>query len=174
MATHQAIAAVGLAIKNIIENAPRPAGLSPFPVRVCTSEDLASAEDGISIHLFRVGRDELARNSPAGIRGERQRAHSLQLVLHYVVFAGSRDSRVEAEMLGWAMLTLEQTPILSGALLNSIVAGSFDSDEVVELVPVDLTLTDATSLWLAMGVKYRAGAFYLTRGLRINVAPPPA
>jgi hypothetical protein len=74
---------------------------------------------------------------------------SLPLDLHFMLTPWSSSADTQLSLLGWAMRTLDDSPIIPASYLNYDFAGKevFHPDETVELVFNPLTMQDMASLW---------------------------
>jgi hypothetical protein len=172
VATTNAIAAVGLAIRGVLVNAA--SGVFPDArFELFQATDFHKAQDGIgiSIFLYRVGANTTRRNLPphVGLDGRRFRP-ALPLDLFFLLMPWAASVDTQHRLLGWAMRVLEDTPILPSALLNALDSGTdtFRADEAVELVFDPLSFQDLTALWEVMEPKIQPVATYVAR--RIDVA----
>lgn len=179
MATHQALAAVSRAlIEAIRENCPR-AELqltSPgFEIYQPAQFD-APMKEGFSITLYRVAVNTAQRNLGLrlGADGRRYRP-SLPLDLAYLVAAWSDDSERQLRMLGWVIRFLEDTPVWSGPVLNSLQKPRqevFRPNESVELICDPLALVDFLTLWDKLKPKFPASITYVARMVAVDSDHP--
>lgn len=130
---------------------------------------------GISVFLYRVTIDGNHRN-PSGrlLPDGRRYPPLLPLDLHYLVTAWAQDATLQHRILGWAMRTLEDTPILPYGLLENAAPGVFQPDETVEVIPDKLVNEDLFRIWETLGtdVTYRLSVPYLARSVRVESQEP--
>jgi hypothetical protein len=153
MANLLAIAATGLAIRRLLEDAcPRDLfPLADFKLFQATDfEKSGYLPEGISIYMYMVGTNTSRRNFPPrqAKDGKRYRP-SLPLDLYFLLTPWSNDAELQLRMLGWAMRVLEDTPILPSGLLNANTSERdiFFPEETVELLFNPLSLQDLSVLW---------------------------
>ena len=147
-----------------------PAGLATFfaganrVVSLATPEDMRTAgQQGLSVWLYRVVRDENRLNDPPVIRplgGGRIEIVQppLPLRLHYLVTPLATNAPdTEQRILGRAMQVLHAEPILAGAALQSDLAGT-DAEVHVHLEA--LALDEISLVWQALEGSYQLCVSY--------------
>ena len=151
MATPQAIAATGQAILGLLEAAcPK----EEFPAAQFVPYQLSNfgtpMDEGVSLYLYRVAVNGARRNLPptVGPKGERYRP-AIPLDLHYILSAWAKDPIKQQRLLGWAIRTLEDVPILPTGSLNNYgpEPNIFKPTETVEVILESLSLQDWNNLW---------------------------
>ena len=151
MAAFDAIAVTSRAILGVIEDA-RPADFERARFRLFQSVDMDSPREGfaegISLYLYRVTFNTTRRNMPPRrdpIKGTRRRP-PVPLDLHFLLTAWAADAGQQQRLLGWAVRTLEDTPILP-AILERCAGRSrrVSPSETVELVARHSRLRRKTS-----------------------------
>jgi len=180
MATFQAPAVVGQALRNLLsESAPR----TVFPgvqFSLCVANNLTTPpfpDLGISLYLHRVTHNVSRRNLPPRLdsNGERFKP-SVPLDLHFLVTAWARRPETQWALLAWAIRVFEDSPILPSGFLNQN-AGSdtsgealqvFREDESVELVGEILSLQDATSIWEIARHNQQPSVSFVARSVLID------
>lgn len=176
MATYNAIAAVGLAIRGVLTEAAQ----STFPearFEVYLASDFRKAQEGIgiSIFLYRVAANIHCRNLPPrlGSDGMRRRP-PLPLDLFWMLTPWAPNADAQHRILGWAMRVLEDTPILPAAFVNALDSGSqtLRPEEVLEIVFDPLTLQDLNFLMEVMEPKIQPLATYVVRRVDIESTVP--
>ena len=117
-----------------------------------------------------------ARAAWSAVGAYEGRSH-LALDLHFLLFAWADNADDESRILGRAMQVIEDTPIVSGPLL----AGNFDwaPHEALQILLEDLEPEMLIRLFETLPIRYRLGAPYVARVLRIDgqiapVEPPVA
>lgn len=130
---------------------------------------------GVSMFLYRVTVEGVHR-TPAGRRlpDGRRYPSLLPLDLHYLLTVWAQDATLQHRILGWAMRTLEDTPILPHGLLESAAPGVFQPDETVEVVAGELGNEDLFRIWETLGqnVSYRLSVPYIARNIRVASQEP--
>jgi hypothetical protein len=172
MAKFQAIAATGQAILGLLaDSCPRPEFAGARFELYQAGNFLSPMEEGVSLFLYRVGVNGALRNHPAsvGLYGERSRP-PLPLDLYYVMTAWAKTAVKQQRLLGWAMRTLEDTPILPASLLNHYgpEADVFKPHETVEFIIETLTLQDLSNLWNAIKINPPLSIPYVARIIGIE------
>lgn len=130
---------------------------------------------GVSFFLYRVtinGSHRIpgGRLAPDG----RRYPTRLPLDLRYLLTVWAQDATLQHRVLGWAMRTLEDTPVLPYGFLESAAPGVFLPDETVEVVPDELPNEDFFRIWETLGqnVTYRLSVPYVARNVRIEAQEP--
>lgn len=128
-------------------------------------------EEGISLYLYRLGINAARRNLPVHIKpnGQRYRA-PLPLDLYFILTAWAKSAAKQQRLLGWAMRTLEDTPLLPTGFLNDIGPEPevFPPNEAVELIYEPLSLQDMYNIWSAMKISPQLSASYVARAVSID------
>lgn len=167
MATYHAIAAVGRAVLRLLADAcPRdffPSAQFEF-LPVLESEQ--PIKEGITLCLYRVGANAARRTVPSRPRPNGQRClPSLAVDLFYLITPWASNADTMHRLLGWAMRTLDDTPILPMSLLNAFGPDpdTFRSDETVELIFEPLSLSDMSLIWENLRPRVQLSASYVAR-----------
>ena len=147
MATYPAIAATSDAVLGLLQSAAVGTEFDGVAFAHYQSGDFESPmSDGISLYLYRVTVSS-NRNLPpqVGPDGRRYRP-PIPLDVHYLVTRGRRRVR-QQRMLGFAIRTLEDPPILPAGVLNQHgpEPNVFRPEETVELVYESVTQDVGTS-----------------------------
>lgn len=172
MATHQAIAAVSLALKGLLDRALPKDEFPDVEIKLLQAADFAAGiAEGVSLLLYRVGINSTQRNLPPRIAPDGNRVRpSLPVDLYYLLSAWSDDADTQQSLLGWAMRLLEDTPVLPGNLINPFLPGNpvFRADESVELICDPLPLEQWLALWATLTPKATASMTYIVRMVQID------
>lgn len=173
MAGYRAITGTCEAILELLRNAYDPADFDNRQVefKVYTGVDFKQPMTaGISLFLFRVYYNTNSR-TPAGRlqeTGKRLRA-ALPLDLHLLLTAWAPAASLQHALLGWAMRTIEDTPVLPSGLLNARLPGVFRAEESVELVLSDISTEDLFRIWETVTESnYQISVPYLARMVMIE------
>ena len=167
MASPYAIAAVGRAILAVLAAAvPKPefAGAS---FELYQSKHLqAPMEEGIGLYLYRVTPGGSIRNFPprTGLDGKRYRP-SMPIDLHYLLVAYARDAFKQQRLLGWAIRTIEDTPLLHASLLNQYgpETDTFGENEFADVLFETISIQDMSSVWDAAKTQIQPCIAYVVR-----------
>jgi hypothetical protein len=173
MAIYPAIAATSEAILGLMQSAS--VGHTEFDgisfAHYQSGDFVASPlSDGISLYLYRVTVNA-NRNLPAylGPDGKRYRP-PIPLDVHFLVTAWAETAIRQQRMLGFAIRTIEDTPILPSGVLNqhSPEPEVFRPQESVELVYEMLTVQDVGYIWDVAQTKEQPSAPYVARMVTIE------
>ena len=167
MASSYAIAAVGKAILSLLSAAVPKPEFAGAAFELYQSKNLQNPmEEGVSLYLHRVTTASTVRNLPprVDLNGIRYKP-SLPLDLHYFVIAWARDAFKQQRLLGWAMRTLEDTPVLNAGLLNQYgpESDTFGENEAVDLLLETLTIVDVGAIWDTAKHHMQPSAMYVVR-----------
>ncbi len=94
----------------------------------------------------------------------------IPLDAHFLLTAWADDPIKQQRMLGFAIRTLEDTPILPAGVLNqhSPEPDVFRPDETVELVFEAVSVQDASYIWEVAQTKEQPSATYVARMIEIE------
>lgn len=171
MATYHAIAATSHAIKRMLEDAcPRavfPSALFDF---LPLEENTKPINEGLTLHLYRVAANTARRHSSSRPQPDGKKHRPLlNLDLYYLLTPWASNADMQHRLLGWAMRTLDDTPILPPGLLNSYLGvETFHADEGVELIFEPLSLSDMSVIWEQVRPKPGLSATYVARMVPIE------
>ena len=171
MATYPAIAATSEAVLGLLQSAAVGGEFDGVQFAHYQSGDFESPmSDGISLYLYRVTVSS-NRNLPPllGPDGRRYRP-PIPLDVHFLVTAWAETAVRQQRMLGFAIRTLEDTPILPAGVLNqhSPEPNVFRPEETVELVYESLTVQDVGYIWDVAQTKEQPSAPYVARMVEIE------
>jgi len=175
MATHHAIAAVSLALRELLDRGLRDADFPGARVTLCDATAAADAPaEGLSLILYRVDvNSTLRRTPPRTVPEGRALRPSLPVDLRYLLSACSAEIPTQHALLGWALRQMEGMPVLSGQLINetlangALSAGALGPEEAVELVAESLPLEAWLRLRNALGSCVGPSMTYVVRTLHI-------
>lgn len=159
MANVYAIHSVGNSIATFLRNT-YPAGLPSCGFKLVSSGQLANEIDEtthITLYLYRVTVNEHGR-------GQRTRASGrapLGLDLHYLMTAWAANPLDEQVTLAWAMRQLYEAPVLDASSLSP--EADWARDEVVQIIPAELSTEDVMRIWDALDPAYRLSVSYVAR-----------
>lgn len=139
--------------------------------RVFTPRDFANPmANGVSLFLYRIYPNG-AHRTPVGRLGPdgRRLQTELPVELHFLLTVWGREASLQHTVAGWMMRTLEDTPILSAGLLNSVTAEVFRADETVEISLTELSTENLLRIWEVLGLNvYQLSVPYIARILQLE------
>jgi hypothetical protein len=172
LATHQAIAVTGQAILGLLADAcPKPEFAGAEFELYQPSNFQKPMSEGLSLFLYRVTVNLGQRNQSSRPRADGQRPRRpLPLDLHYMLTPWAATAARQQRMLGWAMRSLEDTPILDSGYLNHYgpEAGIFLDSETVELSHDPISLQDMLNIWDVFKPNQQLSVTYLARMVSIE------
>lgn len=119
----------------------------------------------VQIFLYHVGTDPHLRNSGRLIAPDMV-ATPLSVVLHYLFTFWSTSADNEHLVVAWTMLHLQATSLLDTTILSS--EAGWGAEEVIQLVPEELSTQDIMRIWDTLEPKYRLSVGYVARVVRIE------
>jgi hypothetical protein len=171
MALYPAIAGTSQAVLGILRAAAANSEFAGVEFAHYHASNLEKPmSEGISLWLYRITVNP-ARNLPARIDPDGTRhGPPIPLDLHYLVSAWAPDPVREQRLFGWAVRTLEDTPLLPAGVLNQHLSDPnvFAPHESVDLVWQPLSLSEFLDLWEGVRTKLRPSASYLARIVEID------
>jgi hypothetical protein len=176
VAKAQAIAVTGQTILGLLaDNIPKSEFTNARFELYQTASFSAPMEEGISLFLYRVEINSALRNLPAktGLDGVVRRP-PLPLDLHYLLSVWAKDTVKQQRILGWAMRTLEDAPVLSAGRLNHFGTERdvFEPHEKVEIIFNSLSLQDMSNLWSGFKLGVPTSVAYLARVVGLDSTIP--
>jgi hypothetical protein len=172
MANVLAVHSVGNSIVAYLRNS-YPSDIAGRPMPAC-SFDLVSCgqlagdveeSTRITLLLHRVTVNEHGRQSRAAGAGRAGPA-PLSLDLHYLLTAWAATPLDEQVTFAWALRQLHQHPVLDASVLSP--EAGWARDEVIQIVPAELTTEDMMRIWDALDPSYRLSATYVARLVRLD------
>jgi hypothetical protein len=123
---------------------------------------------GVSLFLYRVHvnatqRSPLVKNPEGKVRRQ-----LLPLDLHFFITVWAPKASLQHAILGWVMRVLEDTPVITSALLNGVRADTFRGDETIEIVAGQLSNEEFMRIWDDLGTEYQLSVPYVARVVRIE------
>lgn len=170
MANVAAIHSVGSSIAAFLRNTyPQNGGMDMPACRfdLVSSGQLAAdvdEETRVTLYLYRITVNEHSRQ----VRrqgGSRDHA-SLSVDLHYLLTAWASSPLEEQVCMAWAMRQLHQAPVLDASMLSP--EAGWQRDEVVQVIPSELSNEDIMRIWDALHPSYRLSASYVARVVRLD------
>lgn len=177
MADYRAIRAVAEAVVVLLRSHCCPPELgNGLDLQVYGSRDFTDRPigNGASLFVYRVMMSGSHRTPPGRVRpgGERLKTR-LPVEMHFLVTLWGGQASLQLTLAGWIMRVLEDSPLLTAPVLNAN-GEVFGPDELVELVPAELTNEDLLRLWdtLGTGVVYQLSIPYVARVIQIDSTEP--
>jgi Pvc16 N-terminal domain len=157
---------IGGLLGDRITNSVDPA-LNGVPIDVRTPREMrASGSFGVSLWLYRVGRDaDLLNAPPVRPSLDRMVQRALPLQLNYLLTPLAADPLDEQLLMGRVLQTLSDRTILRGSTLRGVLAGS---DTELRLILETLTLEELTRVWYALQESYQLSAAYSVQVVSID------
>jgi Pvc16 N-terminal domain len=175
MARYPAVAATSDAILGLLQTAAIGSEFAGISFAHYQAKNLDKPmNQGIALLLYRVN-VSANRNLPPRLRNDGKRYRPpLPLDLHYLLIPWADDTIKQQRLLGWAIRTLEDTPILPAGILNQHgpEPDTFGPGETVELVWENLSQQDTTNIWDAAKAKEQPSAAYVARYVEIESEIP--
>jgi hypothetical protein len=172
MASPYAIAAVGKAILALLAGAcPKPEFAGAEFELYQAKNFLAPMEEGIALYLHRVTPANNIRNMPPRIAPDGRRYRpSLPIDIHFLLIPYARDAFKQQRLLGWAMRTIEDTPILHDSFLNQYgpEPDTFREGEHVDAIIETIAYQDLGSIWDVAKPSIQPAVPYVVRMLSLD------
>lgn len=136
--------------------------------------DLGGQGPVLSVWPYRVTVNEQMRNMSAS---ESRRTpglanRPLSLDVHLLLTIWSANAATELAVFAWMLRELHREPILDASTLSS--NGGWSAEEVVQLIPAEITVEDMMRIWDAIAPSYRLSAPYVARIVQLDVEEPDA
>jgi len=146
----------------------------PCEFKVLSSGDLAEEPEfsgnALSLYLYRVIINEHTRNLPLK-RTPKDSTPPLSLDLHFLLSVWASGADAEHIISTWAMNQLHHHPIMDISSLTG--HGEWTADEVVHIIPAELSNEDLMRIWDAFSPFYRLSISYIARVIRITPDESP-
>jgi hypothetical protein len=172
MAGPYAIAAAGKAILALLAGAcPKPEFAGAEFELYQAKSFLTPMEEGIALYLHRVTPANSIRNMPPRIAPDGRRYRpSLPLDIHFLLIPYARDAFKQQRLLGWAMRTIEDTPILYDNFLNQYgpEPDIFRPGECIDMIMETIAYQDLGAVWNVANPNIQPAAPYVVRMLQLD------
>lgn len=172
MANIHSINSVGSSIMQFLRNA-YPAELReayPCDFRIVSSGELAENTDEfnttITLYLYRVIINEHIRNASISLNSGKNTQIPLSVDLHFMISVWADSAAAEHTLCAWVMSQIHQHPIMDVSSLTE--EGNWSADEVVHIIPAELSNQDLMRIWDAVAPYYRLSISYIARVVRIE------
>ena len=176
MAKPFAIAAVGKAILSLLMAAcPRDANGFPNAAfqlfQAANFSDPNIMKEGVALYLYRLTPANNVRNQPPRTAPDGRRFRpSLPIDLHYLLVPYGVDAFKQQRILGWAIRTLEDTPVLPSGLVNQVgpEGDLFGPNEAIDIIMETLSIQDLGSVWEVAKPSIQPAVAYVVRMLAVD------
>lgn len=172
MATSAGIAAVALSLERLLklrfaEQEPTT-GSSPTGVTLVKADDLTDvSKPSLTIYLYQIALNRTMRPAWAAV-GHHDGLGHLPLDLHFLITAWAANPEDEYRILGHAMATLEATPILTGPLLHSLNAATWNAGESIQFLVDEVPSESVLRIFDLWPAKHKLSVTYLARVMRLD------
>jgi len=135
-------------------------------VRLVRTEDLNHevstliAAPSLSVFLYRVDFNKVMRAAWSAVSQYDGNSH-LPLDLHFMLIAWGENADHELRILGRALQCMEDTPILTGPLLDPIAP--WESNESIQVCLEDLSTEDVMRTFDSLPLDYKLSIPYVAR-----------
>jgi len=119
----------------------------------------------ITLYLYRITVNEHSRQSRRSA-APTDSFVPLGLDLHYLLTAWAATPLDEQVTLAWAIRQLHQCPVLDASSLSP--EAGWGRDEVIQIIPAELTTEDIMRIWDALDPAYRISVSYVARVVRLD------
>ncbi len=119
----------------------------------------------ITLYLYRITVNEHSRQTRR-TKAQPDSFVPLGLDLHYLLTAWAPHPLDEQVTLAWAIRQLHQYPVLDASSLSP--EAGWESDEVIQIIPAELTTEDIMRIWDALDPAYRISVSYVARLVRLD------
>jgi hypothetical protein len=170
MANIRAVHSVGSSIVSYLRNA-YPSEVAGRDLPACSFDLVSSGElagelpetTRVTLYLYRVTVDQHGqRVRPSS----RERLPALSVDLHYLLTAWAGSALDEQLAMAWTMRQLHHLPVLDLSVLSPDAGWS--PDEVVQVVPAELSTEDVMRIWDGLEPAYRLSTSYVARVVRLD------
>jgi len=171
MANIYSINSVGSSIMQFLRNTYPQELRDAYPCdfRIVSSGEMAESTEefntSVTLYLYRIIINEHVRNAPAANRqGSTQ--IPLSVDLHFMLSIWADSAAAEHTLCAWVMSKLHQHPIMDVSSLTE--EGGWSTDDVVHIIPAELSNEDLMRIWDAISPYYRLSLSYIARVIRID------
>lgn len=149
-------------------------------VRLVRTEDLNHevstliAAPSLSVFLYRIDFNKVMRAAWSAVSQYDGNSH-LPLDLHFLLIAWGENADHEMRILGRALSCMEDTPILTGPLLDPIAP--WENNESIQVCLEDLSTEDVMRTFDSLPLDYKLSIPYVARiavihGENLDIEPP--
>ncbi len=140
----------------------------PCTFRVVSSGELEPDADfgtSLTLYLYRVLVNEHVRSQPLS-RDSNDAPLPLSVDMHFLISVWADSAAAEQTICAWTMHQLHQQPIMDVSSLTG--EGGWRNDDVVQIIPAELSNEDLMRIWDALAPDYRLSLSYIARVIRID------
>jgi Pvc16 N-terminal domain len=180
VAGYSAIAAAGKSLERLLTNrfaVDVPVSGLVTKARLVRTDDFDLTDQSVikppvlTIFLVRVEVNRLMRAAWSGVAATDDRAR-LPLDLHYLLTPWAANAEHEQCILGSAMRCLEDTPILSGPLLDMTHDPQWTTDDAIQITTGDFGPDGIMRVWETLEAEFRLSVPYVARIVRVDGIVP--
>lgn len=170
MANIYSVNSVGGSIMQFLRNAyPQELReVHPCDFRIVSSGELAESTEEfnttLTLYLYRIIINEHVRNNPSAHQSGESNI-PLSVDLHFMLSIWADSAAAEHTICAWVMSQLHQHPIMDVSSLTE--EGGWSKDDVVHIIPAELSNEDLMRIWDAIAPYYRLSVSYIARVVRI-------
>jgi len=172
MASYRAIAAISQAILGLLaDSVPKPDFAAARFELFQAINFQTPLEEGVSLYLFRVIPNQTRRSLGPRIGDDGLRYKpSFPIDLQFLLTAWAKSAERQQRLLGWAIRTLEDTPILPSGLLNHYgpEPDTFAAAETVELFMDSIAIQDMGNLFEVARHHFQPSVVYIARMITLD------
>jgi Pvc16 N-terminal domain len=168
LAMHSVCSSIATFLNNTYPAATNGMTMPACDFEVLSSQEMTNAPiDGnrVSLFLYRATVNEHSRQQRPS-RAPNALPAPLHLDLHILLSAWGATALDEHITMAWAMRQLHLHPLLDASSLSPEPA--WDPDEVIQIVPAELSTEDIMRIWDALEPSYRLSASYIARTVRLD------
>ena len=168
LAMHSVCSSIATFLNNTYPAATNGQTMPTCDFEVLSSQEMSVAPtegSRVSLFLYRATVNEHSRQQRPS-RAPNALPAPLHLDLHILLSAWGATALDEHITMAWAMRQLHLHPLLDASSLSPEPA--WDSDEVIQIVPAELSTEDIMRIWDALEPSYRLSASYIARTVRLD------
>lgn len=132
------------------------------------AKNMITGGNQVLFFLYRVGVDARRGNAPRRAPGEIMHPAPIAVELHYLFSFWATSAENEQLLLAWTLRQLHANPVLDQAILSG--EAGWSHDELVQLVPEEITTEEIMRVWDALETPYRLSLSYIARPVHIETA----
>lgn len=168
LAIHSVCSSIATFLNNTYPTTTNGVTMPACDFEVLSSQEMNSAPtegSRVSLFLYRATVNEHSRQQRPS-RAPHALPASLHLDLHILLSAWGPTAFDEHITMAWAMRQLHLHPLLDASSLSP--EPGWESDEVIQIVPAELSTEDIMRIWDALEPSYRLSASYIARTVRLD------
>ncbi|WP_300647886.1 DUF4255 domain-containing protein [Hydrogenophaga sp.] len=168
LAMHSVCSSIATFLNNTYPASTNGMAMPACDFAVLSSQEMSTGPtDGnrVSLYLYRATVNEHSRQQRPS-RAPAAQPAPLHLDLHILLSAWGATALEEHTTMAWAMRQLHLHPLLDASSLTPEPA--WDADEVIQIVPAELSTEDIMRIWDALEPSYRLSASYIARTVRLD------